>query len=266
MFPDSLSLPAVFEYAGIQPADSVPFQSFELKNEPIAGRNKLDSWGFTLFLACFFIFVYIVNQKARILLSMASKLFRDKDRQSIFFETPENYFLNKFLLATQTIILLSIIVYCQAIHEQAFSPKSPAGMFTFIGITALMLVVFMLYKFLSYSFTGTVFFEKNAVLQWNNHFLSMICLSGNIMFVPTLILFYVEKAYVFCMYFFVFYLIFFLIIQFYKLYTLFFQEKSRLLYFILYLCTQEMIPLFLLYRGLVYLFITVQKGTLWIQM
>jgi hypothetical protein len=262
---DSLLLPAVFEYAEIHPADSIRVQSIELTNEPISAKNQTDSWGFILFLVCFFIFAYIVSQRAKLLNSMANELFHNKDRQSIFFETMDHEFSNKLLLLFQTVILTAIITYRLAVHESIFSAESPSQLFMFTGITILILIVFIGYKFLTYSFIGHIFFNHETSRQWNNNFLSLICLSGNILFFPTLILFYVDKAYYFCMYFMFFYLFFILIITFYKIFTIFFQRKSHLLYFILYLCTQEMIPLYLVYRGFIYLFLIVQKDTLWIQ-
>ncbi|GHV71418.1 hypothetical protein FACS189420_6480 [Bacteroidia bacterium] len=264
MLTDSLLLPAVFKYAEDFPADSVRV-SIELKNEPISAKNKTDSWGFILFLVCFFIFAYVVSQRAKLLYSMASGLFHNKDRQSIFFETMDHEFSKKLLLAFQTVILASIIIYRQAAHEKVFSAESPSLLFIFTGITALTLIVFIGYKFLVYSFIGRIFFNKETGRQWHNNFFSLICLSGNMLFFPTLILFYVDKAYYFCMYFILFYLFFILIVAFYKIFTIFFQEKSLLLYFILYLCTLEILPLFLVYRGFIYLFLIVQKDTLWIQ-
>jgi hypothetical protein len=252
----------IFEYAESSPANSNLTQSMELGGDPISVKNDMNNWGFILFLVCFFIFVYIVSQRIKLLFSMASGLFRNKDRQSIFFETVNNEFLNKFLLGFQTTILASIILYCQAVHEQVFSSESPFRMFLFMGISSLILLVFILYKFLTYTFIGNVFFKKDVIHQWNDNFFSLICLSGNVLFFPALILFYVEQAYFFCMYFIFIYLFFITIVIFYKIYVLFFQGKRLLLYFILYLCTQEIIPLFLIYRGLTYLFIIVQKDTL----
>jgi hypothetical protein len=133
----------------------------------------------------------------------------------------------------------------------------------FLGKISLALIAFFLYKFLSYTVLGAIFFKKDTVLQWNNDFFSLISLNGIFLFVPTLILFYIETAYIFCTYFMAIYLIFNLFFIFYKIYTLFFQGKQRLLYFILYICTQEIIPLYLVYRGLVYLI--AQKDTIWMQ-
>jgi hypothetical protein len=135
-------------------------------------------------------------------------------------------------------------------------------MLLFLGKISLLFIAFFLYKFLTYSVLGAIFFRRETVLQWNDDFFSLISLNGIFLFLPTLILFYVEAVYSFFIYFMAFYLIFNLLFIFYKLYTLFFQGKQRLLYFILYLCAQEIIPLYLVYRGLV--FLIAQKNTIWV--
>jgi hypothetical protein len=134
-------------------------------------------------------------------------------------------------------------------------------MLLFLGKNSLLLIFFFLYKFLSYSIIGAIFFKKDTTIQWNEDFFSLISFNGIFLFFPALILFYVEPVYIFCIYFIIFYLFLNLFFIFYKIYRLFFQGKQRLLYFILYLCTQEIIPLYLVYRGFIY-FIT-QKDTIW---
>ena len=194
---------------------------------------------------------------------MFSGLYRNNDRQSMFYATVTNETLNRIFLSFQTILLLSIIFYCYAIYKHHLSITTLMQMLIFIGKMSLLLIFFFFYKFLSYSVAGAIFFKKETVIQWNNDFFSLISLNGIFLFFPTLILFYVEKVFIFCIYFFTFYLIFNLFFIFYKIYTLFFQRKQRLLYFILYLCTQEIIPLYLVYRGFIYLI--AQKDTIWIQ-
>ncbi|MDR3338574.1 MAG: DUF4271 domain-containing protein [Candidatus Symbiothrix sp.] len=265
---DPLLIPSLFCYADVSKASNITYsaQFTELRSEPISARNKTNNWGFIVFLACFLIFVYVISQRAKLLSSMLSSLFRHNDQQSIFFESLNNELLNKLMLGFQSVLIISIIIYCQVVHEKILSSTMPVQMFIFMGMTSLLLIIFILYKYLSYLLVGTVFFKKEMVHKWENSFFSIVCLSGTILFIPTLILFYVEKAYVFCMYFFLLYLFILLIIVFYKIYLLFFQKKGLLLYFILYLCTQEIIPLLLIYRGFIYLFNIVQKDTLWIQM
>jgi len=235
----------------------------DLKNIPISVRNDADNWGFILFFICFFIIVNIINNRNKFLLSMFSGLFRNKDRHNMFYETVANENLNKFLLSLQTGLLLSIIFYCYAVHESFLSLTTLTQMLIFLGKSFLLLVAFFLYKFLTYSILGSIFFKKETVLQWNDDFFSIISLNGIFLFLPTLIFFYVESAFYICYYFFLFYLIFNLFFIFYKIYTLFFQGKHLLFYFILYLCTQEIIPVYLVYRGIVYLI--TQKDTIWMQ-
>jgi len=235
----------------------------DLKNIPVSVRSEANNWGFILFFICFFIIVSIINNRNRFLLSMFSGLFRNKDRHNMFYETVTNENLNKFLLAVQTILLLSMIFYSYSIHESFLSLTTLAQMLLFLEKSSLLLIAFFLYKFLIYAILGSIFFRKETVLQWNDDFLSIISLNGIFLFLPTLIFFYVESAFYICLYFFIFYLILNLFFVFYKIYVLFFQGKHFLLYFILYLCTQEIIPLYLVYRGIVYLI--TQKDTIWMQ-
>jgi len=260
MIQDSLLLSNIYENAGTLIPDSVQAVMFELKNNPIAVKYDVNNWGFILFFICFFIFANIISNRNRFLLSMFSGLYRNKDRHSMFYETVTNETLNKIVLSLQTIFLISIIFYCYAVHEH-FLSITVAQMLPFLGKCFLILIVFFLYKFLSYLIVGNIFFRKEGVVQWNNEFFSLISLNGIFLFLPTLILFYVENIYIICIYFMIFYLIFNLFFIFYKIYVIFFQGKQRLLYFILYLCTQEIVPLYLVYRGLVYLI--AQKDSIW---
>ena len=234
-----------------------------MKDIPIAIRNEANNWGFILFFICFFIIVSIINNRNKFLLSMFSSLFRNKNRHNMFYEPVTNETLYKFFLSLQTILLLSIIIYCYAVYERLLSVTSLSQMILFLGKCSLLLIIFFIYKFLAYSAIGAIFFKKEKVFQWNSDFFSWISLNGIFLFFPTLILFYVETAYIFYLYFIIFYFIFNLLFIFYKIYTLFFHRKQRLLYFILYLCTQEIIPLYLVYRVCVYLI--VQKDTIWMQ-
>jgi len=225
----------------------------ELENFPLALKNEANNWGFIIFFICFFIIVNIVSNRNKFLLSMFSGLYRNKDRQSMFYESVTYETLNKIVLSFQTILLISLIIFCYAVRENFFPLTSLTQMLLFIGKISSALVFFLVYKIISYSVAGAIFFKKETVIQWNDDFLSLISLNGIFLFFPVLILFYLESAYTLCIYFLVFYLFFNVFLIIYKLYTLFFHQNLRLLYFILYLCTQEIIPLYLVYRGFVYL-------------
>ncbi|MDR2682543.1 MAG: DUF4271 domain-containing protein [Dysgonamonadaceae bacterium] len=117
--------------------------------------------------------------------------------------------------------------------------------------TALIVLVFMLYKFLTYLWVGYVFFSGENIRLWNSCYFSIISLSGVGLFVPALLIFYLPGAYSVCFYFCLLYFLFVKLLMFYKMFIIFFRYKSALLYFILYLCTQELLPLFFALKALV---------------
>jgi hypothetical protein len=230
-----------------------------LVEEPLSQRIQFQNWGFVLFLICFFIIIYSISKGSVFLSLMIKNLFR---KDVISAEQINNKFAIKFLLCLQTIILSSVFLFvCFSRKLEAF-PETNIQMFQYLAGASLFFFLFLLYKFLSYNLVGNIFFKKEDNRKWNSDFTSLICLSGFILFIPTLLMFYVDETYILCCYF---YLIFSIFVNFFivcKVYLLFFYRKSLSLYFILYLCAQEVIPLYFLYRGVYYLFIIAQRDTL----
>jgi len=237
-----------------------------LVGEPLSQRIQFQNWGFVLFLICFFITVHSLSKGTVLLSSMIKSLFRNNKKEKVFVEQINNELVIKLFLCLQTITLSSVFLFVYFSYQSELAPETNIQMFQFLLGVSLSFVLFLLYKFLSYNLVGNVFFNKEDVRQWNEDFVSLICLSGFILFLPTLFVFFIDGLSVFGYYF---YLIFFIIVGFLiicRSYLLFFHQKSSLLYFILYLCAQEIIPLYFLYKGLGYLFIIVQKDTLlWLQ-
>ena len=247
-----LFLLITFGYDDSLAADSILTPAVELKNNPVAIINEVNNWGFILFFSCFFIIVNVINSRNKFFLYMLGRLFRNKSGQNLFYEPLTNETFLKIFLIFQTILLLSIIFYCNAVRENFLSITDITQMALFLGKSSLALTIFFLYKFISYWIAGIIFFDKETVLQWNEDFVSLVNINGIFLFFPALVLFYVESVHTVFMFFILFYLILNLFFTFYKIYAIFFQGKQRLVYFILYLCTQEIVPLYLIYRGFIY--------------
>ena len=178
MIQTSLLLSATSEYTVTLVTDSVFSQPVDLMNNLIVNRSEVNNWGFIIFFICFFIVTNIISNSDKFLLSMFNGLFRNKDRQSMFYEAVTNENLNKLFLCFQTILMLSMIFYCYAIHKQFLSITTLTQMLLFLGKCSLVLVAFFLYKFFTYSIIGAVFFKKETVTQWNEDFFSLIGLNG----------------------------------------------------------------------------------------
>jgi hypothetical protein len=224
-----------------------------LPEEPISGRVQTQNMGFILFMLCFFILIYQVGRNTKLLLAMGGKLLGSRS-QAISFEVFTGQSLNIMLFCIPTVLLASIILYCKGVSDGILLMELSAEMFAFLGFTFLLLGLFIVYKYLTYAFISYIFFDKETERRWNDTFSSAICVSGVILFFPALILFYTEQIDAYGVYFVLFYFIILQILLLYRQFELFFNKKGGWIYFILYLCTLEMIPLFLLYKGFVYYF------------
>ncbi|MDR2087265.1 MAG: DUF4271 domain-containing protein [Dysgonamonadaceae bacterium] len=231
------------------------FLDFIFTEEPLSVRVHFHNWGFILFLICFFIFIHAFSTGPKLLYSMVKGLSGSNNRESIFAEQINNEFIIKVLLCLQTIILCSVNLFSYHIYQADISQEHSFQMFPFILKSSALILSFFLYKALVYSIAGNIFFTKESLREWNDYNFSIICISGFILFLPTLLLFYIEKIVSICFFFYVIYFILVIILVSRKIYVLFFPHKTLLLHFILYLCAQEIVPLYFLYKGLSVLFI-----------
>ena len=227
--------------------------AFVPKTEKISESPKLFDSIFIIFLVCFIIISQILSSKARMLLSIPEELFRLKERKSIFNESVGNELYVKLLLLVQTVVILSVFLHLVFINSKNSNLINISEFYESIGKICLLFVVFLFYKWISYNIVGKIFFQKEALSQWLNNFISLICLLGIMIFIPVLLMFYVEWMYSFCYFFVLFCILIVALIIIYRTYVLFFHDIRLLHYLFLYLCAQEIAPLLVLYQGLIYL-------------
>ncbi|MDR0543645.1 MAG: DUF4271 domain-containing protein [Dysgonamonadaceae bacterium] len=222
----------------------------ELLSEWPAAQNGL----FFLFLLCFLISMLLLGNSRHLFASMLRSLFREQDRKSIFSETVHNEFVSKLILCLQAVLMTSILIYCTFSHVWDRPFESITRLACLLGGTTVILLLILLYKFLTNRGIGYIFFSKENVQLWNSYYFSIISLSGIVLFIPALLIIYLPETYYACFVFSLIYFLFLKILIGYKIFIIFFQQKSPLLYFILYLCTQELLPVFFVLKALVYFY------------
>jgi hypothetical protein len=218
----------------------------------LANNNEITNWGFLVFLVCFFINVFLIGRSFPQILSMVDNLFHKKERQSIFFIQGNYGSSEKFLMLFQSALLSGILLFCFRRQLEPDFPVDLKTMFLYVGVGILLFILFFGYKFLTYQLIGFSFFTKEQNQIWNGQFISILCLSGIFLFVPALLFFFVNRLSFVCFYLILIYLTFVFLFVVYTIYRIFFQDKVPSLYFILYLCTQEIAPMYILYMGSVY--------------
>jgi hypothetical protein len=218
---------------------------------PMTGKVHTMNMGFLLFIACFILLVYLVGKKSEALVTMTRKLLASSSQTisfSVFIGRP----WNAMIFSSMSVLLTSIILYCSEVSVGVYQMESTVEMLTFFGVMSLLMGVFIIYKYISYAFVGFIFFDRMMNWRWKDIFSASVSVSGFVLFFPALILFFFEPIDMVGLYVVAAYFILLQILLFYRQYLLFFTRKSRWGHFILYLCTQEFIPLFFLYKGYIY--------------
>ena len=233
--------------------DSCEFRSlqYELQHERLSQQSQISDWTFCIFLILFILFGSI-GKKISLFQSIVDDLFTIKKRKSIFYEFTKNEWYGKLLLCSQTCILISIFLYKVFIDNFDIILNTPIEVLIFIGRSTLILCIFLFVKWAAYYLVSIVFFDKLAVKIFINNFFSIFAFSGIVLFIPILLHFYVNAIHSFCFYFVIIYFLLLEAFIIHKSFVLFFHKPSRLLNLFLYLCAQEVIPLFFLWKTLGY--------------
>ncbi|MDL2241724.1 DUF4271 domain-containing protein [Bacteroidales bacterium OttesenSCG-928-L03] len=225
----------------------------DLPEVPISDLNEIRNGSFILFLFCFFILSYFLSKRASLLRMMFDELFRKKDSSRMFSPPEGNTFGNKLLLCFQALVLYTFSLYSLIRIRLPELIPNLEEYWLFLACLFVLILCFILYKYLTTQLIAYVFFEKEQRKQWNSCFFSAIGLSGIVLFLPSLLMGFSESAFLICFYLAGLTLFLMAILLIFKTFVIFFQRKHSLLYFILYLCAQELIPLYLSYRGFIYL-------------
>ena len=231
--------------------------------EVLSEWSIAQNWGFVFFAISFFITIRL-TQKQGLTLALWKSSFPQNGQSDLSSSPINTDFIGKFFLCLQAVFLFSIAIYSSLANTADMRSETLNPMFGLIGLTILGVLLFIGAKFLLNTLVGSIFFPIECVQRWNDNLFSLLSFSGLVLFIPTVCLFYIEKSHSFFLYFILIYFILIACWTIFRIYIIFFQQKSLLLHFILYLCAQEIAPLYLLYRGLVYVFTTNQIGLLWL--
>ena len=99
--------------------------------------------------------------------------------------------------------------------------------------------------------------------QWKLYYNSIIGVWGVTLYIPVVGQTFVGNCYYFAVYLFVFLYILCRFAIIYKSIRLFYTKKFDLFYLSLYLCAHEILPVFIMYKGFIYLCNFIEKSALW---
>ncbi|MDE6555421.1 MAG: DUF4271 domain-containing protein, partial [Duncaniella sp.] len=145
------------------------------------------------------------------------------------------------------------ILLNSAMTGLGYPPPPVLGVFGMIGLLTVVAIIYYIWQLAAYSFTGFVFADRLTARMWIVGFKASQALAGMLLVIPAVIVLFNPGAgevmipLGICLY------LLTRLIFISKGFRLFYENFGSLVYFILYLCSLEIVPLVLIYRGALYL-------------
>ncbi len=219
---------------------------------PLPYSLQMDNYITTLLLCCFLVTAYILSRSSKFLLKLVKDFILHRERDSIFDTSTAADMRYLLLLVIQTCVLLGIILF-NYFNETVPELRLQVGTATLLGIYIGGCLLYIFLKWLLYSFLGWIFFDKNRISIWSESYFTLLYYLGFILFPFTLSVVYLNINLQTMVLISIILLILIKILIFYKWLNLFCKNLYGGLFLFLYFCALEIVPFFVMYRGLIQL-------------
>lgn len=205
---------------------------------------QTEAWVFIALLLLFGYMIYSVTRASNLLSDSIKNFFAVKERSSIFNKSTVNDDRFRIFLTGFSAMVLSLFAYL------VLSRPLIDG-FSLIHFSRILLItiLFFTFKSLEFSVIGYVFLDEKRYKIASESYFNVLSYLSIILYPLLVILIYAPASW----YNFFFYLSFFIIVLSFvliviKIFQIFFRNLVSVFYILLYLCTLEILPLFILYK------------------
>ncbi len=203
---------------------------------------QTESWVFGILLLLFVIMTFSISRSANLLIDSIKTFFQVKERSSIFSKATVNDFRFKFLIIIFSIGVLSFYAYLIENYTEGFSLSK---YFFFYTITALFFVL----KSFFFDLIGYVFLDSTSLKLAKDSYFNIISFLGILLFPVLVLRVYVSIQFINIIDIIALILsISAIILVIIKLFQIFMHKIVASFYIMLYLCTLEFLPLFILFQ------------------
>ena len=194
---------------------------------------------------------------------MIHGVFAFKERQNLF-DTPtrESVFFNLFM-RFQALFLCAIILFLGFCRITKIQEQGVGQALSLLSVLLIMLILFYLLKRVLYYLYSSIFISKGKYRLWNTTYHTLFYLYGIFLYIPILWLILDRERFMGALISSVLIYAIFRIATIYAIIRIFYDKNNGILYLILYLCAQEIVPLLFLYESLTYLHNVIESSILW---
>ncbi|MFA5044485.1 MAG: DUF4271 domain-containing protein [Paludibacter sp.] len=204
---------------------------------------QTETWIFITLLLLFFLIVFSLSRSKGMIQEIVQTFFQVKERSSLFSKTTINDFRFRFFLILFSIAVFSLYAFL------ALNGSTTEASITKYGYLLLITALFFGAKSLIIDLLGFTFLDTNSLKMAKETYFNILSILGIVLF-PLLILqvyaagslSYLTEiiSLIVC--------ILGLILIVIKLFQIFFNKIATSFYILLYLCTLEFVPLYVLYK------------------
>jgi len=219
---------------------------------PASARPELPGYNsaiLSMVVCTMLLVVFSLHHYPRYFKRLTQNLWNVRTRTNAFDDSRMNDIHTFGAMSLQTIVYEALLILSVVVSTGGNYDSRATVMLAFA-----MLVLtggYYLWQILAYRFIGFVFADKGSTEQWIQGFYSSQCILGFLLLIPVLLgLFYPASIKIVALVSILLYAIA-RIIFICKGFRIFYHNSFSLVYFILYLCNVEIIPLIFMYRGIV---------------
>lgn len=219
---------------------------------PLPYSPERDDCVALVLLCCFFLSSYVLSHSHKFLLQLGHDFIMHRERASIFATSTGTDMRYLLLLLLQTCVLSGLFLFvCTGSLMPEWVGRFSSSLL--LGVYVGVCVLYLLAKWLLYSFLGWIFFNKNTISFWMESYSTLLYYSGFGLFLSILIMVYLHLPLQISVIIGLSLLGLVKILMLYKWIKLFCYNLFGGFLLILYFCALEIVPCIMLYVGMVQL-------------
>jgi hypothetical protein len=221
-----------------------------------AGEGQLiDDVVFSLLFVLLFVFSLVFHTNYHLFLKLVRDVFHVRARLSLFEDIDGNETVFRGFMIFQSLLLCAVSLFLIS-RSYGYIPDDQNVETSLLSIGTMFVVLFSFYGFKQFlnNLIGSIFTPPDLYRMWKTGYAAATACWGILLYLPVLCLSFVKFPLRICTFLFIFLYILYRFIIIYKTIYIFNVRGIGLLYIILYLCAQEILPLVFLYEGIMYLY------------
>lgn len=213
--------------------------------------QRVDDLVLALLIILFVCFAWVFRTHPHVFARMMGDVIHMKERENLFEDVKGNEFFFRNFMNYHALILCAVCLFLIARAEDFYSQLLEENALLSIGLISVALVLFYWGKNFLYSLFASVFTDPDKYKFWRTGYDAIVGTWGVSLYIPALLLVFVNMNVQIPILLFIFSYITSRIVIIYKTIRIFHKKNSSYLYLSLYLCGQEILPLFLLWKAMV---------------